>query len=137
MAIIGSSFTKILIEKKAAPAGEIKINNNISIKEVEEANFSLGKNKQKGLKCTFRFVTNYEPKIGSMEFEGEVLALVESVEEIIKNWKKDKKLPKEIMTSVMNNVLNKCNIQALILSQTVNLPPPIPLPKVTADPNKK
>ena len=68
-----------------------------------------------------------------MEFEGEVLALVENVEEIIKNWKKDKKLPKEIMTSVMNSVLNKCNIQALILSQTVNLPPPIPLPKVQAE----
>jgi hypothetical protein len=45
-------------------------------------------------------------------------------------WKKDKKLPKEIMPVILNTVLNKCNIQALILSEQINLPPPIPMPKL-------
>ena len=34
------------------------------------------------------------------------------------------------MTTLLNALLAKCNVQALILSQDVNLPPPIPLPKV-------
>ncbi|MBI2659814.1 hypothetical protein HYX07_01495 [Candidatus Woesearchaeota archaeon] len=50
--------------------------------------------------------------------------------EILGNWKKDKKLPKEMMAGLLNTILTKCNVQALILSQQVNLPPPIPLPKV-------
>jgi len=28
--------------------------------------------------------------------------------------------------------MSKCNIQALILSEQINLPPPIPLPKLQA-----
>ena len=35
------------------------------------------------------------------------------------------------MAQVLNFVLAKCNIKALILSQDVNLPPQIPLPKLT------
>ena len=50
----------------------------------------------------------------------------------MKGWKKNKAIPKEAMTAVINTALTKCNIQALILSQQVNLPPPIPLPKVGA-----
>ncbi len=52
------------------------------------------------------------------------------VKEILKSWSKDKKISKDIMSNILNNVLVKCNIQALILSQYMNLPPPIPLPKV-------
>ena len=48
-----------------------------------------------------------------------------------------KKIAKDIMSRVLNAVLAKCNIEALILSQEVNLPPPIPLPKVTMTSNEK
>jgi hypothetical protein len=34
------------------------------------------------------------------------------------------------MVPVLNSILAKCNIQAIILTREVNLPPPIPLPKV-------
>ena len=34
------------------------------------------------------------------------------------------------MAGLLNTILTKCNVQALILSQEVNLPPPIPMPKV-------
>ena len=53
-----------------------------------------------------------------------------SVKEILDGWKKDKRLPKETMTNVLNTILGKCNVEALILSERINLPPPIPLPKV-------
>ena len=37
---------------------------------------------------------------------------------------------KEVMEQVINTALNKSNVEALILSRDINLPPPIPLPKI-------
>jgi len=132
MTIIGFNFTKIRVEKKQAFKGKININNNISISGVDDNEFSLGNSKQKGLKFTVDFDTKYEPKLGSIQLTGDVLFLGDEkkVNEILESWKKDKKIPKETMTAVLNTALNKCNIQALILSQQINMPPPIPLPKV-------
>jgi len=31
---------------------------------------------------------------------------------------------------VINSILGRCNIQALIMSKELNMPPPIPMPKV-------
>ena len=132
MTIVGFNFTKINVEKTKTASGSVNIQNNVSIKNVEESSLSLGQAKQKGLKFTFEFVSKYEPNIGSITLIGDVLYLEEAkkVEEMFKEWKKDKKLPKEVMTAILNTALTKCNIEALILSQQINLPPPIPLPKV-------
>jgi hypothetical protein len=134
MTIIGFNFSKMKVEKNKALSGKINIKNNISIKDIKENELNLGKSQQKGLKFIFEFVSQYEPDIGTITLEGEVIALEDSkkVEEILKSWKKDKKIPVDIMTDVLNTALSKSNIQALILSQQVNLPPPIPMPKVEA-----
>ena len=132
MTIIGFNFTKIDAEKKELVKGKININNNVSIKEVEEKDLSLGNQKQKVLNFTFEFISKYDPDIGSIRLIGEVLFMDDSksVKEILDGWKKDKRLPKETMTNVLNTILGKCNVEALILSERINLPPPIPLPKV-------
>ena len=131
--IVGFGFTKLSAEKGEPAKGKIDINNNVSIKDVQEDNFSLGKDKQQNvLRFIFEFTSKYEPKIGSILFEGDLLYMEEPkrAKEIIGDWKKNKKLPKEMMAGLLNTILTKCNVQALILSQQVNLPPPIPLPKV-------
>ena len=131
--IVGFGFTKLSAEKGEIAKGKIDINNNVSIKDLQEDNFALGKDKQQNvLRFIFEFTSNYEPKIGKILFEGELLYMEESkkAKEILSGWKKDKKLPKELMGGLLNTILTKCNVQALILSQQVNLPPPIPMPKV-------
>ncbi len=130
--IVGFGFTKLSAEKKEAAKGKIDINNNVSIKDVKEDSFSLGNDKQNVLKFIFEFTSKYEPAIGTILFEGELLYLEDSkkTKEILTSWKKEKKIPKEIMAGLLNTILTKCNVQALILSQEVNLPPPIPMPKV-------
>ena len=131
--IVGFGFTKLSAEKGETAKGKIDINNNVSIKDLQEDNFALGKDKQQNvLRFIFEFTSNYEPKIGKILFEGELLYMEEpkKAKEILSGWKKDKKLPKELMGGLLNTILTKCNVQALILSQQVNLPPPIPLPKV-------
>jgi len=55
------------------------------------------------------------------------------VKDILAGWKKNQSLPKDVAGRILNTVLNKCNVQALILADQVGLPPPIPLPKVKAD----
>ena len=132
MTIVGFNFTKLEAEKKELVKGKININNNVSIKNVEEKKLSLANDKQKVLSFTFEFTAKYDPDIGSIKFIGDVLFMEESkkTKEILDGWNKDKKLPKDIMPHILNTVLNKCNIQALILSEQVNLPPPIPMPKL-------
>ena len=131
--IVGFGFTKLSAEKHESIKGKIDINNNVSIKDVQESNFSLGKDKQQNvLKFIFEFNSKYEPSVGTIFFEGEILYLEEPKKnkEILNSWKKSKEIPKELMAVLLNTILTKCNVQALILSQEVNLPPPIPMPTV-------
>ncbi len=130
--IVGFGFTKLSAERKKAAKGKIDINNNVTIKNIEESDLALGKDNQNVLRFIFEFTSKYEPNIGNILFEGELLYLEEpkKSKEILSSWKKDKKIPKELMAGLLNTILTKCNVQALILSQEVNLPPPIPLPKV-------
>ena len=133
MAIIGVNFTKISVEKKSPVKGKVNISNNVLIKDVVEKDIAPGKNiDQKGVQFIFSFVSKYEPGVAEINLEGDVLYLgsKNDAEEIVKSWKKDKKVAKEIMASVLNAALAKGIIQALILSQQVNLPSPVPLPKV-------
>tara|TARA_Y100000310_G_scaffold301528_1_gene338083 strand:+ start:490 stop:918 length:429 start_codon:yes stop_codon:yes gene_type:complete len=134
MTIVGFNFTKIDAEKKEPVKGKININNNVTIKNVGEKKISLANDKQKVLSFTFEFTAKYDPDVGSITITGDILYMeaAAKVKEIMDGWKKDKKLPKDMMPLILNTVLNKCNIQALILSEQINLPPPIPMPKLQA-----
>ncbi len=117
----------------SAPVGKIQINNNASIKEVAEAEFNFGKVKQTGVRFVFQFTSQYTPNIATIEFTGEVLfsADPKKVKELLAAWKKKDKLPQDVLTEVLNNIMTKCNIEALLLSRELNLPPPIQLPRIT------
>lgn len=133
MTIVGFNFTKITAEKKEGNKGKVSINNNVSIEKVEEKSLSLSSQKQKVVNFSFKFTTNYSPSAGKIVLDGGVLYMDDSdkVKSIIDDWKKSKKLPKDTMTKILNTILNKSNIQSLILSEQVGLPPPVPLPKVS------
>jgi hypothetical protein len=135
MGIVGFSFTKMGAEKTKSAQGKVNIQNNVSVTDVKEAKLAFGSSKQSGLEFAFKFTSTYEPALGKIELEGVVVDMEkeDKVKEVLAAWKKDKKVPKEILTGIYNNILNKCNIQALILSRDMQLPPPIPLPKVSTD----
>ena len=140
MAIVGFNFKKINVERKQdSVKGKVDIKNNVAITDVEKSDLALGGSSQKAVKIEFDFGVDYEPKLGSMKFIGDIIYLGEAakIDELLKEWEKDKKLPKEIAAGVINTVLTKCNIQALILSQQINLPAPIQLPKVKIEEPKK
>lgn len=138
MVVVGFNFSKIVVEKKESIKGKVNIANNVSIKSIEKADLSLGKAKQDGVKFIFEFTTDYEPDIANILLVGDVLFIDDEkkVKNILDEWKKTKKAPEDVMNQVLNTILSKCNVQALILSRDVNLPPPIPLPKVEVDSKK-
>jgi hypothetical protein len=131
MTVVGFSFTKMLVEKTNPVRGKISINNNVGITNMEETTLDINTSK-KALKLDFEFTSTYDPNVGKILLTGEVIYLADKpkADDALKNWKKNKKIDKEIMTQVLNNVLAKCNVEALILSKDMNLPPPMPLPKV-------
>lgn len=140
MPVVGFNFSKIFVEKKTKVENvpNIQIKNNVMITDVQEEKLPTGKSKSDGLKFDFKFSLQYEPNVGEIELVGFIYYLddPETIKNIFKSWKKDKKVSKEITTHLVNTVLFKGNIKALALSQDVNLPPHLPLPTVNpkADP---
>jgi len=132
MTIIGFNFKDIKVSRKEGVKGKINIKNNVVITDIKEQDLSLGDKSQSALKFMFEFSSKYEPNFGEIVLGGDLLFMESSskTKEILDGWKKSKKVPKDIMAGILNTVLSKCNIEALILSQKVNLPPPIPLPSV-------
>src|SRR3989339_1978571 len=118
MTIVKINLFKVNAERNLnAKVGQVKINNNVSIKNVEDLNFSSeGK---KGLKFTFAFNCNYEPDLGKIEVEGQVLYVNEEkkIKEIKTNWDKEKRIPLDVMEEVINAALHKGNIQAIKISE--------------------
>ncbi|MEM2131409.1 MAG: hypothetical protein QXR96_02715 [Candidatus Woesearchaeota archaeon] len=134
MAIIGFHFTKMNVEKKKQPTGKINVRNNVILIDIKEANV-IGQVKQKAIEFKFAYNTNYEPEIASIYLEGALVFVgnEELVKKAIETWTKDKKLVEEIIPEVYNYLLEKCSVQALLLAKEMNLPPHVPLPKVTTE----
>jgi hypothetical protein len=130
--VIGFNIGKIEASRSSEIKGKLSIKNNVQIKEVENADLFLGKTKQAGLRFKFEYTSEYEPSAGKIVLTGDLLAVEEeaAAKAIVAGWKKDKKVNSDVMAHVLNNVLNKCNILAIILSREINLPAPVQLPKV-------
>ncbi|MEK6932974.1 MAG: hypothetical protein AABW56_04245 [Nanoarchaeota archaeon] len=134
MPFIGFSFDKIEATKDVEEIkGNINIKHSLNIKDVKIHEVTMDK-KQDVLKFIFEFKLNYEPKVGNINLLGNMLYLEDKkkINEILANWKKNKKLPNEVMQGLFNTVLTKSNIKALDLAQDINLPPHLPMPKITA-----
>ena len=133
MPIVGLQFTKILVEKYGPIKGKIQVQNNVALKDVEKSDLTVGSSKQGAVKFHFEYKAKYEPKLADITIAGFLTSFEtpDKIKEILDGWKKDKKLPNETMTSVLNTILSRCNVEALIFAREVNLPPPIPMPKVS------
>jgi hypothetical protein len=130
--IVGFNFQKISIERKKETVGKLNIVNNISVKDVLETKFSIAAASQKGLQFKFMFQSDYQENVASISLEGQLIYMTSEAEakKVLDQWKKEKKIESKLMTVILNHILAKCNIQALMLARDVNLPPPFPLPKV-------
>ncbi len=132
MTIIGFNFRKMVAERNAITAPKVDVSSNVAVKKVEEAFIPVGTSKQKALKFSYEYTAQYKPNVGSMTIEGDLLFLTagDTVDKVIKEWKKKKFVDKEILSPVLNTILTRCSIKGLTMSQDLGLPSPLQLPKV-------
>lgn len=125
--IVGFSFNKISAEKKSPIKGKLEITRNIVIKDIKEEKIPDGK----GVVVEFEFNVAYEPKIAVIDLGGSLFYLTDNVKGILEDWKKNKKLSDGQATyDVVNAILMKCNVRSLQISDEMNLPPTLRLPRV-------
>lgn len=103
------------------PIPPIQINTNINIVNLE-------KKPDDSLEVQFVLSITYNPSIAQLSLKGSAYVNGEKdeVEKIAKDYEQ-KKPPAQI---ILQSVSNVCFIEATIISKTLNIPPPIPLPQI-------
>ena len=131
MTIIGFNFSKMLAQQKKAAKGSLKIGTNVKIDSLEKTSLVFDKERT-ALKLGFSYQVKYDPDIGGVDLQGDILFLQENkvAETLLAEWAKKKALPKNVSSSLVNAIMQKCVVQALILTKDIGLPSPLPLPKV-------
>lgn len=139
MSIVGFNFSKIHAEKNEGVRGKINIRNNITVKDVSSQELAFGGNDSKGLRIGFEYVSDYEPKLGRITIESNVISMLpaKNVEGIVSGWKKTKELPDELMRSMFGFVMRKSSVKAINLAEDLGLPSPVPMPRVSGSPAAK
>ena len=131
MPVIGLQLksVKASIDEKKIIEGNINVNSSPRIESVEKKDINVPGIKDV-LSINFIFEVNYDPKVGEIEMEGEVLYQTDKSKDILAKWKKDRKLEDDMAVEVLNAIFRRCLVEALSLSNELRLPPPIRLPIV-------
>jgi hypothetical protein len=87
------------------------------------------------LEVPFVFNINYTPGVAQISLKGKshVKGSKEELQQILKDHKEKKPPPPIILQSISNVVF----LESVIICRSLNIPPPIPLPKISSVPKKK
>ncbi|MFH1294334.1 MAG: hypothetical protein ABIH90_00135 [Candidatus Aenigmatarchaeota archaeon] len=129
MPIIGFAFNSFEGSRGKVPAtGEIKVNSTPKILDIKEIH--LPNMKEKALTVDWEFITEYEPRIGSLRIAGSILYMSKDNRPILAKWKKDKTLPEEQSVEVLNHLFRRCLLKTSLIADDLQLPPPLNFPLV-------
>jgi hypothetical protein len=108
------------------PIPPIKINTNLNIFEMEKKSDDF-------LEVSFVLTVNYNPSIAQISLKGKahVTGDKDEVRKIYKGYEEKKPPPPVVVQSISNVVF----VESVLISRTLKIPPPIPLPQIS--PTKK
>lgn len=133
MPVVGMIIKNIDAKRVEEVTGGIRVNNSTNLKDVKEQD--LPAINKKGLSISFDFKAEYEDEkkkpIANITISGNVFYIDAEQNKILKDWKKDKKLPEDVNIQAINAVLRKCITKSIEISEDLQLPPPVPLPFAT------
>ena len=106
----------------------VKIATNLNIVGINKKDKNL-------LEVPFVFNINYNPIVAQISFKGtsHVKGDQGELEKIIREHNEKKAPPAVILQSISNVVF----LESIMLCRTLNIPPPIPLPKIPTSSQKK
>jgi hypothetical protein len=131
MSIIGMGLSSIEAKKESTKIQqEVKVNSTpqiTNVKEVDVPNLT-----KKALSMEFEFQTRYEPAFAQITIKGAIMYLADKNKPIIDEWTKNKRLPENVSLDVLNYLFRHCLLKASNLADDLQLPPPMPMPRITA-----
>ena len=136
MPVLGFIINEIEAKKEQNVSKNIKINSTPTILDIEEKKMNIP-GLDKVLLVKFKFDTKYEPKIGYVSLKGEIVYNTKDNKKVINDWKKDKKLDKDIAVNILNVIFRKCLTKIVSIAEDLQLPPPIRFPIVKAQEQSK
>jgi hypothetical protein len=103
------------------PNPPIQIGTNINI-------VGMDKKSDETVEIPFVLTINYNPSIAQMSLKGSayVSGKIPEIEKILKDHKEKKPPPPKVVQAISNVVF----IESILISRTLNIPPPIPLPQI-------
>jgi hypothetical protein len=103
------------------PIPPIQISTNINV-------VSMEKKPDDTLEVPFVLAINYNPSIAQISLKGSAYVNGDKgeVEKVLKDYEEKKPPPPIIVQSISNVVF----IESVLISRTLNIPPPIPLPQI-------
>ena len=103
------------------PLPPVKIATNLNLISVNKVTEEL-------LEVPFVFTISYDPAVAQINFKGKahVVGRKEELEKIYVAYG-EKKAPPPVIVQTVSNVVF---VESVLVSRTLNIPPPIPLPKV-------
>lgn len=120
------SAEKFWDEEKAIP-DQVRVSTNVNITGLDHREDSL----------SVPFVVNigYDPSLAQITFRGSALVKGRKAEldEIEKKYENKENPPDKLV----QNIINKAMVEATLVSRTLEIPPPIPLPKVQSQKNSE
>jgi hypothetical protein len=129
MPVVGMKLDSISGSRdKTQMKGEVKINSMPRVVSVKE--ITVPGMKKKVLAMGFDFVTRYDPSLGEVKVEGEILYDSGSMAKILSHWKKSKRLPKDVDIEILNHLFRHCLLRISNLAEMLQLPPPLRFPVV-------
>jgi len=143
MQVIGFNFTKISTEREL-DVRKPAMNTNIEFTNVEKTKVELLNSD--AIKFDFKYNITYqneekeekkkkeeekETNQAEIILEGNIIfsATPTEVKDAVKSWKK-KTIPPQTQIPLYNLVLKKCTPHAVHLADQINLPSPVPFPKI-------
>jgi hypothetical protein len=110
------------------PIPPVKISTNLNL-------VGINKKSEELLEVPFVFTINYNPGVAQISLKGKshVKGSKDELEQILKEHKEKKPPPPIVLQSISNVVF----LESVLICRSLNIPPPIPLPKISAAPKKK
>ena len=95
----------------------------------------INKKTEDMLEVPFVFTINYTPGVAQISMKGKshVMGQKDELEQILKEHKEKKPPPPVILQSISNIVF----LESVLICRSLNIPPPIPLPKINPAPQQK
>jgi hypothetical protein len=102
------------------PIPPIQINTNINVIGMEK--------KDDSVEVPFVLSISYNPSVAQMSLKGTAVVSgeKEELEKALKDYEQKKAPPQIVIQSISNVVF----VESVIVSRTINIPPPIPLPQI-------